>query len=63
MSCSGNEMKKQQSISSPYRYFVSFILQFQLHDKLCQVANHSGLLHECDIYRSAEAGTVLKLVI
>lgn len=58
-----NEMMGQQSNSSPCRYFVSFILQFQLHDKLCEAANHTGPLHKCDIYRSPEAGAILKLVI
>uniref|UniRef100_A0A7N8WJE1 Angiotensin-converting enzyme n=1 Tax=Mastacembelus armatus TaxID=205130 RepID=A0A7N8WJE1_9TELE len=47
--------------NTPYiRYFVSYILQFQLHEKLCEAANHSGPLHTCDIYRSAEAGAILK---
>ena len=50
-------------ILPPCRYFVSFILQFQLHEKLCEAANHTGPLHTCDIYRSAEAGAILKLVI
>nr|XP_046233461.1 angiotensin-converting enzyme [Scatophagus argus] len=50
--------------NTPYiRYFVSFILQFQLHEKLCQAANHTGPLHKCDIYRSAEAGAILKKIL
>uniref|UniRef100_A0A671V3H3 Angiotensin-converting enzyme n=1 Tax=Sparus aurata TaxID=8175 RepID=A0A671V3H3_SPAAU len=50
--------------NTPYiRYFVSFILQFQLHEKLCEAANHTGPLHTCDIYRSAEAGTILKKIL
>ncbi|XP_019725690.1 angiotensin-converting enzyme [Hippocampus comes] len=50
--------------NTPYiRYFVSFILQFQFHEKLCQAAKHTGPLHTCDIYRSAEAGTILKKVL
>ena len=44
---------------SPRRYFFSYILQFQFHEKLCQAANHVGPLHTCDIYRSKEAGAVL----
>ncbi|XP_072105103.1 angiotensin-converting enzyme isoform X2 [Mobula birostris] len=41
----------------PYiRYFVSYIIQFQFHESLCKVANHTGPLHKCDIYRSKEAG-------
>ncbi|XP_061611297.1 angiotensin-converting enzyme [Phyllopteryx taeniolatus] len=50
--------------NTPYiRYFVSFILQFQFHEKLCQAANHIGPLHTCDIYRSAKAGAILKKVL
>uniref|UniRef100_H3D5P0 Angiotensin-converting enzyme n=1 Tax=Tetraodon nigroviridis TaxID=99883 RepID=H3D5P0_TETNG len=50
--------------NTPYiRYFVSFILQFQLHEKLCEAANHTGPLHRCDIYRSAEAGAILKNIL
>lgn len=43
--------------SVPYiRYFVSFIIQFQFHEALCQAAGHKGPLHKCDIYQSKEAG-------
>ncbi|KAM7381883.1 hypothetical protein PAMA_012642 [Pampus argenteus] len=50
--------------NTPYiRYFVSFILQFQFHEKLCEVAKHTGPLHTCDIYRSTEAGAILKKVL
>ncbi|XP_069012000.1 angiotensin-converting enzyme isoform X2 [Embiotoca jacksoni] len=50
--------------NTPYiRYFVSFILQFQLHEKLCEAAKHTGPLHTCDIYRSAEAGAIMKKVL
>uniref|UniRef100_A0A3B3BGN1 Angiotensin-converting enzyme n=1 Tax=Oryzias melastigma TaxID=30732 RepID=A0A3B3BGN1_ORYME len=50
--------------NTPYiRYFVSFILQFQLHEKLCEAANHTGPLHTCDIYRSKEAGAILKKLL
>uniref|UniRef100_A0A669CQ29 Angiotensin-converting enzyme n=1 Tax=Oreochromis niloticus TaxID=8128 RepID=A0A669CQ29_ORENI len=50
--------------NTPYiRYFVSFILQFQFHEKLCEAARHTGPLHTCDIYRSAEAGAILKKVL
>ncbi|XP_054605071.1 angiotensin-converting enzyme [Nothobranchius furzeri] len=48
----------------PYiSYFISFILQFQFHEKLCEAAHHTGPLHTCDIYRSAEAGAILKKVL
>ncbi|XP_054851332.1 angiotensin-converting enzyme [Eublepharis macularius] len=44
----------------PYvRYFVSFIIQFQFHQALCEAAGHVGPLHKCDIYQSKEAGTIL----
>ncbi|KAL4660481.1 angiotensin-converting enzyme [Arapaima gigas] len=50
--------------NTPYiRYFVSFILQFQFHERLCQAANHSGPLHQCDIYQSKAAGEILKTVL
>ncbi|KAA0725566.1 Angiotensin-converting enzyme [Triplophysa tibetana] len=50
--------------NTPYiRYFVSFILQFQFHEKLCRKAGHTGPLHKCDIYRSTKAGAVLKKVL
>ncbi|XP_005811758.1 angiotensin-converting enzyme-like [Xiphophorus maculatus] len=50
--------------NTPYiRYFVSFILRFQFHEKLCEVANQTGPLHTCDIYRSREAGAILKKVL
>ncbi|KAK2820760.1 hypothetical protein Q5P01_023719 [Channa striata] len=50
--------------NTPYiRYFVSFILQFQFHEKLCEAAGHVGPLHTCDIYRSKEAGNILKNIL
>ncbi|XP_059733863.1 angiotensin-converting enzyme isoform X4 [Bos javanicus] len=46
--------------SVPYvRYFVSFVIQFQFHQALCQAAGHQGPLHKCDIYQSKEAGKLL----
>uniref|UniRef100_A0A9D2XN38 Angiotensin-converting enzyme n=1 Tax=Nothobranchius furzeri TaxID=105023 RepID=A0A9D2XN38_NOTFU len=48
----------------PYiSYFISYILQFQFHEKLCEAAHHTGPLHTCDIYQSAEAGAILKKVL
>ncbi|KAL1491740.1 hypothetical protein ABEB36_012291 [Hypothenemus hampei] len=52
----------------PYiRYFVSTILQFQIYRSLCQAAGqyspgdyYKKPLHKCDIYRSKEAGNLLK---
>ncbi|XP_008477363.1 angiotensin-converting enzyme [Diaphorina citri] len=54
--------------SVPYiRYFVSFVIQFQFHRALCEKAGEfdpndpsKQPLHECDIYRSTEAGNLLK---
>ena len=45
----------------PYiRYFFSYVGQFQFHEALCKAANHTGPLYTCDIYRSKEAGQLLK---
>ena len=42
---------------TPYaRYFLSYILQFQLHKALCRTAGFTGPLSECSIYSSPEAG-------
>ncbi|XP_062936388.1 angiotensin-converting enzyme [Cynocephalus volans] len=49
---------------TPYiRYFVSFVLQFQFHQALCKEAGHQGPLHQCDIYRSTQAGAKLREVL
>ncbi|XP_073969369.1 angiotensin-converting enzyme-like [Rhodnius prolixus] len=53
--------------SVPYiRYFVSFVIQFQFHRALCEKANQFDSsnpslhpLHQCDIYKSHEAGNLL----
>lgn len=55
-------LRDNTAVLFPCRYFVSFILQFQLHEKLCEEANHTGPLHKCDIYRSKDAGNVLRSV-
>ncbi|KAK8737724.1 hypothetical protein OTU49_004209, partial [Cherax quadricarinatus] len=45
----------------PYiRYFVSFIVQFQFHARLCEAAGHTGPLHTCDIYNNTDAGGILR---
>ncbi|XP_041460863.1 angiotensin-converting enzyme-like [Lytechinus variegatus] len=42
---------------TPYiRYFVSFIIQFQFHQKLCEISNSTKPLHLCNNYNSKEAG-------
>lgn len=43
-----------------FRYFVSYIIQFQFHEALCKLANHTGPLSKCDIYQSKEAGEKFK---
>ncbi|KAK3930192.1 Angiotensin-converting enzyme [Frankliniella fusca] len=49
---------------TPYlRYFISLVLQFQIHEALCRAAGHPGPLHTCDIYRSREAGRLLAEVL
>ncbi len=43
--------------NTPYvRYFLSFILQFQMHKALCDAAGFEGPLNECSIHGSKEAG-------
>ncbi|NND44030.1 MAG: M2 family metallopeptidase [Xanthomonadales bacterium] len=43
--------------NTPYtRYFLSFILQFQFHQALCEAIGFDGPLHECSIYDNKEAG-------
>ncbi|XP_052051480.1 angiotensin-converting enzyme-like protein Ace3 [Apodemus sylvaticus] len=47
--------------SVPYvRYFLSLVLQFQLHEVLCRASGHVGPLHRCDIYNSKVAGKILE---
>ncbi|CAB3255880.1 unnamed protein product [Arctia plantaginis] len=47
------------------RYYISYIIQFQFHQALCQLAGEynsddsSQLLSNCDIYQSLEAGQAL----
>ena len=44
--------------NTPYtRYFLSFIIQFQFQKALCESAGYKGLLSECSIFGSKEAGT------
>ncbi len=43
--------------NTPYtRYFLSFIIQFQFHEALCESAGFRGPLHECSIYGNEQAG-------
>ncbi len=44
----------------PYtRYFLARLLQFQFHRALCRASGHTGPLHQCSIYGSKVAGTLL----
>ncbi|XP_068622266.1 angiotensin-converting enzyme-like [Battus philenor] len=45
------------------KYFLATILEFQIFEQLCIAAGHSGHLHECDVYRSREAGRVLSEIM
>ncbi|CAH0551874.1 unnamed protein product [Brassicogethes aeneus] len=52
--------KRHVIADMPYiRYFVALLLEFQVHDVMCDAAGHRGPLHTCDIYRSREAGRIL----
>ena len=43
--------------NTPYtRYFLSFLLQFQLHKALCAAAGNQGPLYECSNFGSKAAG-------
>ncbi|XP_049622745.1 angiotensin-converting enzyme 2 isoform X2 [Suncus etruscus] len=41
------------------RYYTRTIYQFQFQEALCNIANHTGPLHRCDISNSSEAGSKL----
>lgn len=49
-----------------YRYFVAFVLQFQIYKALCMAAgeydpvNPTRSLHKCDFYQSVAAGEALR---
>jgi len=48
----------------PYsRYFLSAIIQFQLHAALCRAKQHQQPLHTCSIYGSPAAGRRLARVL
>jgi peptidyl-dipeptidase A len=41
----------------PYlRYFLSFVLQFQLYEAACRQAGWEGPLHRCTVYNNREVG-------
>jgi len=48
--------------NTPYiRYFVSFVVQFQFYESMCEAAGYNvdEDLYKCDFYRSKEAGEKL----
>ncbi|KAJ8924306.1 hypothetical protein NQ315_007099 [Exocentrus adspersus] len=48
----------------PYiRYYVALLLEFQIHEAMCDAAGYNGPLHVCDVYRSREAGRLLTDVL
>jgi peptidyl-dipeptidase A len=43
--------------NTPYtRYFLAYILEFQFHRALCEIAGYEGPLHRCSIYANEAAG-------
>lgn len=52
--------KKHITSDTPYvNYYVSLLLEFQVYDSMCSASGHTGQLHNCDVYRSREAGRIL----
>ncbi len=48
----------------PYlRYFLAFIMQFQLHEAACAMAGWDGPLHRCSIYGNREVGRRLQAML
>ncbi|XP_023949107.1 angiotensin-converting enzyme-like [Bicyclus anynana] len=45
------------------KYFLATILEFQIFEQLCIAAGYTGHLHECDVYRSRDAGRVLSEIM
>lgn len=53
--------KKHIPSDIPYvRYYVALLLEFQIYEALCSSSGHPGQLHTCDIYKSREAGRILR---
>jgi peptidyl-dipeptidase A len=47
-------------LNTPYtRYFLAYILEFQFHRALCEIAGYEGALHRCSTYENPEAGARL----
>ena len=48
----------------PYtRYFLAYILNFQFHRALCEIAGNEGPIHRCSIYASQAAGERLNAML
>ncbi|WAR04272.1 ACE-like protein [Mya arenaria] len=45
------------------RYFISFIVQFQFYEAMCEASGHTGPLYNCDVYRSKDAGDKLRAML
>jgi peptidyl-dipeptidase A len=46
--------------NTPYtRYFLSFVIQFQFYQALCDAAGHEGPLHQCSFHENKVAGEKL----
>ncbi|CAH2237878.1 angiotensin-converting enzyme-like [Pararge aegeria] len=45
------------------KYFLATILEFQIFEQMCAVSGYSGHLHECDVYRSRDAGRLLSEIM
>ncbi|XP_050669204.1 angiotensin-converting enzyme-like isoform X2 [Leptidea sinapis] len=45
------------------KYFLASILEFQIFEQACVVSGHAGHLHECDLYRSRDAGRLLSEIM
>ena len=50
--------------STPYlRYFLSYVMQFQLHEAACRMMGSEVPLHRCSIYGSEEVGARLNAML
>ncbi|CAG5117197.1 unnamed protein product, partial [Candidula unifasciata] len=50
--------------NKPYiKHFISTILQFQIYKRLCNIAQHKGPLHKCNLKNNIEAGDKLRAMM
>ncbi len=45
------------------RYFLAHLLQFQFHQRMCELAGFEGPLHQCSAYGSKKAGEALNTML